>query len=108
MIGMGYRFVSTEGATLGAEVTTDILDILAEAHTKLSEGQGAELLWRDSLDKQLKPLDALKVYALKTSPAFEAAMLSGIRLAQPIGEYREPVKQFARNLGVAFQILNDL
>ena len=35
-------------------------------------------------------------------------MLSGIRLAQPIGEYREPVKQFARNLGVAFQILNDL
>ena len=67
-----------------------------------------ELLWRDALDKQLKPIDALKVYALKTSPAFEAAMLSGIRLAQPIGEYREPVKQFARNLGVAFQILNDL
>ena len=108
MIGMGYRFVSTESATLGADVTADILDVLAEAHTKLSEGQGAELLWRDALDKQLKPIDALKVYALKTSPAFEAAMLSGIRLAQPIGEYREPVKQFARNLGVAFQILNDL
>lgn len=35
-------------------------------------------------------------------------MLSGIRMAQPIDEYRQPVKQFARNLGVAFQILNDL
>jgi geranylgeranyl pyrophosphate synthase len=108
LIGMGYRFVSTESGTLGADVTADILDVLAEAHTRLSEGQGAELLWRDALDKRLKPIDALKIYALKTSPAFEAAMLSGIRMAQPIDEYRQPVKQFARNLGVAFQILNDL
>ena len=73
-----------------------------------SEGRGAELLWRDSLNKRLSPLDALKIYALKTSPAFEAAMMSGVRLAHAIGEYREPVKVFARNLGVAFQILNDL
>jgi len=108
LIGMGYRFVSTESRTLGADVTADILDVLAEAHTRLSEGQGAELLWRDALDKRLKPIDALKIYALKTSPAFEAAMLSGIRMAQPIDDYRQPVKQFARNLGVAFQILNDL
>ena len=108
LIGMGYRFVSTESKALGAEVTSDILDILADAHTRLSEGQGAELMWRDALDKRLKPIDALKIYALKTSPAFEAAMLSGIRLAQPIEQYREPVKQFARNMGVAFQILNDL
>ncbi|MCS5630079.1 MAG: DUF116 domain-containing protein, partial [Pirellulaceae bacterium] len=41
LIGMGYRFVSTESATLGADVTADILDVLAEAHTRLSEGQGA-------------------------------------------------------------------
>ena len=35
-------------------------------------------------------------------------MMSGVRLAHAISEYREPVKMFARNLGVAFQILNDL
>jgi len=105
---MGYRLVSRETKTLGAEVVADILDCLADAHLKLCEGQGAELLWRDSRDKRLKPIDALKIYALKTSPAFEAACYSGIRLARPIGEYMEPVKQFARNLGVAFQILNDL
>ena len=108
LIGMGYRLVSRETKTLGAEVVADILDCLADAHLRLSEGQGAELLWRDSRDKRLKPLDALKIYALKTSPAFEAALFSGIRLAGPIGDYAEPVKQFARNLGVAFQILNDL
>ncbi len=108
LIGMGYRLVSRESRTLGAEAVSEILDCLADAHTKLSEGQGAELVWRDSRDKRLKPIDALKIYALKTAPAFEAAILAGVRLAGPIHDYVTPVKQFARNLGVAFQILNDL
>jgi geranylgeranyl pyrophosphate synthase len=108
LIGMGYRLVSRESKALGAEAVCDILDCLADGHTKLSEGQGAELLWRDSRDKRLKPIDALKIYALKTAPAFEAAILTGMRLAGPCEEYRQAVKQFARNLGVAFQILNDL
>lgn len=108
LIGLGYRLVSRESKTLGADVAADILDCLAESHMRLAEGQGAELLWRDRKDKQLKPIDALKIYALKTAPAFEAAFFTGIRLAQPYGELVEPVRQFARNLGVAFQILNDL
>jgi geranylgeranyl pyrophosphate synthase len=108
LIGMGYRLVSRESKTLGPEAVSDILDCLADAHTKLSEGQGAELSWRDSRDKPLKPIDALKIYALKTAPAFEAAILTGIRLAASHERHVAPVKQFARNLGVAFQILNDL
>jgi geranylgeranyl pyrophosphate synthase len=108
MIGMGYRLVSRDSKELGADVVADILDNLADAHLKLSEGQGAELLWRDTTDKRLKPLDALKIYALKTSPAFEAALYSGARLAGPVDEYVDPIKQFSRNMGVAFQILNDL
>jgi geranylgeranyl pyrophosphate synthase len=108
LIGMGYRLVSRESKALGADKVADILDCLADAHLRLSEGQGAELMWRDSGDKRLKPLDALKIYALKTAPAFEAALYSGARLAGPADQYVEPIKQFARNLGVAFQILNDL
>ena len=108
LIGMGYRLVSRESKTLGAEAVADILDTLADAHLRLSEGQGAELLWRDAHNKRLRPLDALKIYALKTSPAFEAALFTGIRLAGPMAEYQKPVREFARNLGVAFQILNDL
>ena len=109
LIGMGYRLVSRDAANLGAEVATDILDCLAESHQRLCEGQGAELLWRDALDKRLKPLDALKIYALKTSPAFEAACYCGLRLAGPVSEEtRKQIRVFARNLGVAFQILNDL
>ena len=66
------------------------------------------MIWRDAKDKKLKPIDALKIYALKTSPAFESAFYCGLRLAGPCDDYLTPIKQFARNLGVAFQILNDL
>lgn len=110
LIGLGYRLLSRSdgGDGVPAEARADVLDALASAHMRLAEGQGAELLWRDTRDRMLKPLDALKVYALKTSPAFEAALFSGIRLAGDIETYREPIRTFSRNLGVAFQILNDL
>jgi geranylgeranyl pyrophosphate synthase len=56
----------------------------------------------------MTPLDALQIYALKTSPAFEAALLAGFRLAGHAETYRDLVPQFCRQLGVGFQILNDL
>lgn len=108
LIGLGYRLVSREADSLGSDTAVSIVDLLAQAHLKLSEGQGAELIWRDARDKRLKPIDALKIYALKTSPAFEAAFFSGVRLAEVDTDYTAPLRQFARNLGVAFQILNDL
>lgn len=113
MIGLGYRLVSQDRESLGAEATVEILDRLANAHLRLSEGQGAELLWRDARDKQLTPLEALKIYALKTAPAFEAALLCGVCCAGPLdteslNNLETPLKQFAKHLGVAFQILNDL
>ncbi len=108
LIGLGYRMVSRDAAALGPEVAADVLDCLAGAHTRLAEGQGAELIWRDASDKRLAPIDALKIYALKTAPAFEAALYTGARLAGPVGGMAEPIRAYARNLGVAFQILNDL
>jgi geranylgeranyl pyrophosphate synthase len=108
LIGLGYRLVSRETSALGAEVTADILDGLAQAHMKLAEGQGAELIWRDSAQKDITPADALQIYALKTAPAFEAALWTGLRLAGPLRNNAESIPQFARHLGIAFQVLNDL
>ncbi len=108
MIGLGYRLVSREAKTLGADVVGEIIDRLADAHMKLSEGQGAELFWRDSRNKQITPPEAINIYALKTAPAFGAALYMGARLAGPADSYSEPMNQFARHLGVAFQIINDL
>jgi geranylgeranyl diphosphate synthase, type II len=108
LIGLGYRLVSRERRALGGDVVADVLDRLSDAHLKLSEGQGAELLWRDATDKALTALDALKIYALKTAPAFDAALYAGLRLAGPAECYEKMVADFSRHLGVAFQILNDL
>jgi len=108
LVGLGYRTVGDRGDGLSADVAADILSIFASAHTRLCEGQGAELLWRDAKDKQISPLDALKIYALKTAPAFEAALMTGVRLAAPAEPLAEPMARFARHLGVAYQILNDL
>jgi geranylgeranyl pyrophosphate synthase len=108
LIGLGYRLVARDRKELGGDVTADVLNRMAEAHLKLSEGQGAELLWRDAKDKALTALDALKIYALKTAPAFEAALYAGLRLAGPADAYEKTVAEFSKNLGVAFQVLNDL
>jgi geranylgeranyl pyrophosphate synthase len=108
LIGLGYRLVSRERKELGGDCTADILDRFADAHLKLSEGQGAELLWRESTEKGLTALDALKIYALKTAPAFDAALYAGLRLAGAAEKYEKLVPEFSRHLGVAFQILNDL
>jgi geranylgeranyl pyrophosphate synthase len=108
LIGLGYRLVAAEGGTFSADAVADILAGLSRAHTRLCEGQGAELAWKEAPSRQLTPLDALKIYALKTAPAFEAALYAGVRLATDASELREPAARFARHLGVAFQILNDL
>src|SRR5262249_41118366 len=108
LIGLGYRLAGRDRKEVGGDCAADILNRLAEAHLKLSEGQGAELLWRDAEQKALTALDALKIYALKTSPAFEAALYAGLRLAGPADAYEKMVTEFSKNLGIAFQILNDL
>jgi len=115
LIGLGYRLVSRERKELGGDCTADILDRLADAHIKLAEGQGAELLWRDGCGREgqgsgacLTALDALKIYALKTAPAFEAALYTGVRLAGPADQYEKAIVDFSRQLGIAFQIRNDL
>ena len=111
LIGLGYKLVSESGA--GTGVVADVSAAMAHAHLRLCDGQGAEMAWTNDpasalATDGLEPIDALQIYALKTSPAFEAALISGLRLAGPVDEYREPISQFARQLGVGFQILNDL
>jgi len=108
LIGLGYRLVNSTARSLGADVACDIVENMASAHIRLCDGQGAEMAWQNSPDWNISPLDALQIYALKTSPAFEAALYSGLRMAGPIEPYAEVIPQFCRQLGVGFQILNDL
>lgn len=108
LIGLGYRLITQTRKELDPAAVADIADRLAVAHMKLCEGQGAELRWNGPHVTALTPLEAMKIYALKTSPAFEAALYAGIRMAGPSEAYDTMIPQFSRHLGVGFQILNDL
>lgn len=108
LIGWGYRLAAEAARQLSAEAAADILSHLAHSHTRLCEGQGAELAWRTADPKGLSPLEVLKIYALKTAPAFEAALYVGLRMAGPVESFQELLVRYSRQLGVAFQISNDL
>lgn len=108
LIGLGYKLVNSARDEIGAEASGDIVDRMAAAHIKLCDGQGAEMFWQPSDLMSLKPIDAMQIYALKTSPAFEAALYAGLRMAGDVDVYEKLIPAFTRHLGVGFQILNDL
>ena len=111
LVGWGYRLLARDAGAHGPETAVDLLARFSDAHVKLAEGQGAELLWRQAEDQSLSALDALRIYALKTSPAFEAALYAGVRLggeAKQAAKLDKSIAEFSKNLGIAFQIINDL
>ena len=107
LIGLGYRLIHT-ARDLDPAVAMDVANSMSTAHIRLCDGQGAEMSWQHSPDWDITPLDALQIYSLKTSPAFEAAVYAGLRMAKHEMACSEDVSSFCRHLGVAFQILNDL
>ena len=107
LIGLGYRLIHSSHE-LDSAAAVDILDSMSTAHIRLCDGQGAEMSWQENPDWTITPLDALQIYSLKTSPAFEAALFAGLRLANHPLAQSELIPSFCRHVGVGFQVLNDL
>lgn len=112
LLGVGYRIMA---ALPGVDAATirDAVAILADAHVRLARGQGAELWWRDGAAagapaRLLTPDEALTIYGLKTSPAFEAAVALGVRLAGAEPTRAAALDRYALHVGTGFQVLNDL
>jgi geranylgeranyl pyrophosphate synthase len=104
---VGYRIISGLPG-LDPGTLRDVVAILADAHVRLARGQGAELWWRDARDKRLSADEALAIYGLKTSPAFEAAVAIGVRLAGVAPRDAGALDRYALHVGTGFQVLNDL
>lgn len=105
LVGAGYRLIA--GLDGPPSVRSDLLTILSDAHVRLSRGQGAELWWRE-VGGDVTSAECLEIYGLKTSPAFEAAVAMGIRLAGLQPSDALSVSQYALHVGTGFQVLNDL
>ena len=105
LVGAGYRLIAGLEGT--SDLRSDLLAILSDAHVRLARGQGAELWWRDA-DDEVTSAESLEIYGLKTSPAFEAAVAMGIRLAGLQPHDQLSVTQYSLHVGTGFQVLNDL
>jgi geranylgeranyl pyrophosphate synthase len=107
LLGVGYRIIAGLPAVDPATVR-DVVTILASAHVRLARGQGAELWWRDAGGRRLDVAESLEIYGLKTSPAFEAAVAIGIRMAGVEPAAVAAIDRYALHVGTGFQVLNDL
>lgn len=112
LLGVGYRIMASLPG-VDAQATRDAVAILADAHVRLARGQGAELWWRDggaagAAARRLTVDEALTIYGLKTSPAFEAAVALGVRLAGAAPADVAAIDRYALHVGTGFQVLNDL
>jgi len=112
LLGVGYRIMASLPGVDAATIR-DAVAILADAHVRLARGQGAELWWRDGAAagapaRLLTPDEALAIYGLKTSPAFEAAVALGVRLGGADPARVAAVDRYALHVGTGFQVLNDL
>lgn len=106
LVGLGYRLVTGERASLGEAAVADILTSLTSAHLKLCRGQGAEILGgRGPLP--CGPSEVLAIQALKTAPAFEAALYAGLRAADMLPP-EDLLRRLSTFVGEGYQIQNDL
>jgi geranylgeranyl pyrophosphate synthase len=105
LVGLGYRLIAGERDALGAECVADILGHLSAAHLQLCKGQGSEL--QIAVTGASRALDVLAIHALKTAPAFEAALYAGLRAADAAPE-AGLLRRFSTFMGEGYQILNDL
>lgn len=106
LIGLGYA--ALHRAVKDAETLADLLEIFSRGHLELCAGQGAELwLSRNPLEPVRVP-EILRIYALKSGPAFEVSALAGLRLAGTLPPWAAQIRRFSRAFGIAFQVQNDL
>ena len=105
LIGEGYRLLADSDASSSIRAAT--LKVAAEGQRELCRGQGAELLWNNH-PTPLASRQVLEIFRSKTAPAFEVALKVGAALAARLDEVEDALHQYSENLGIAYQIRDDL
>ncbi len=105
MIGEGYRLIGECEA--GDAVKTQMLLVAARGQRELCRGQGAELVWaRDP--QPLASKQVLEIFRQKTGPGLRGRPQARRRLRGPTGRGRLRPRAVFRNLGIAYQIRDDM
>lgn len=105
LIGEGYRLIGE--SEVSDTQKTEMLLVASRGQRELCRGQGAELIWARS-PEPLKSKQVLEIFRQKTSPAFEVALKLGASYAGHLDEVGEVLEKFSENLGIAYQIRDDM
>jgi geranylgeranyl pyrophosphate synthase len=105
LIGEGYRLLAE--MTCASHIRSACLKVAAEGQRELCRGQGAELLWNNH-PVALSNTQVLEIFRSKTAPAFEVALKIGAAMAGQLDETADVLHSYSENLGIAYQIRDDL
>ena len=101
---MGDYLYSRGVSELARTGNIEALAVLANAANEMSVGEMRQLTSYDALD--FSEEDYYRLIAAKTASLMSAACEMGAIAGAP--EYRRPLSQYGHNLGMAFQIADDL
>ena len=105
MIGEGYRLIGECAAS--AEQKAQMVLAASLGQRELCRGQGAELVWARN-PTALKASQVLEIFRQKTAPAFEVALKLGASYAGSLPEVEKVIEAYSENLGIAYQIRDDM
>ncbi len=89
-----------------ADGSLDVLAILSDASAVIAEGEVAQLVTANDTDTTED--DYLAVIRAKTAKLFAAAAEIGAVVADRPGPEREALRTYGHNLGIAFQLIDDV
>jgi octaprenyl-diphosphate synthase len=89
-----------------ADGSLEVLEILSEAASVIAEGEVAQLVTAN--DTETSESDYLEVIRAKTAKLFAAACEIGAVVAERPKPEQEALETFGHNLGVAFQLIDDV
>lgn len=105
LIGKGYQVFAK--LPIKAEVIAKGLKQISESHLKLTQGQGADLLFNQG---QSKPSveEVFNIFKLKTGEAIKVALLLGAVIGEADDSELQILNDFSDLFGIAYQIRDDL
>lgn len=105
LIGEGYRLITE--ADLAPSVILSCLKIISVGHSTLAIGQGTELL--NSINLHIPNVEEIiSIFKNKTAAAFKVSLLLGAAAAGADEESLKKLECFSNNIGIAYQIKDDL
>ena len=105
LIGEGYRLIAE--SDIDDARKAEMVLIASRGQRELCRGQGAELVWARK-PSPLKSKQVLEIFRQKTAPAFEVALKLGASYAGKLDEVGDVLEQYSENLGIAYQIRDDM